>query len=191
MAVDDIVTVVLKDRAMYNKSGGGLTLSGGEPTMQPEFSLALLRACREEGLHTAIETCGQTKWERLRELLHYTDYLFYDIKTLDSEKHRKGAGTGNERILENARKAAQIETLHMHVRSPMIPGYNDSKEDVTTIARFVTEELGLRSDRYTILRYNKYAEGKFSRLGRTAEQIHLEPQPVEYIESLNDIIRSF
>jgi pyruvate formate lyase activating enzyme len=190
MTVGEIMDVVLKDRKMYEKNSGGLTLSGGDATMQPDFSAALLQSAKAHGLHTVIETCGYTKWEVLERLLRSTDFLFYDIKTLDSERHREGTGFGNELILENAVNAAKMMP-EMHVRCPMIPRFNDSKEDVDALARFVTEELKLPAENFTILRYNKYAEDKYARLDRDEGRTLFEPQSPEYMEMLNAVIHSY
>jgi pyruvate formate lyase activating enzyme len=189
MTVDQVMEVVRKDAAMYRTSGGGITLSGGDPTMQPRFALGLLKKSKELGLHTAIETCGHTSWDVLRSLIDYTDWLFFDIKSMDSERHRQGTGYGNERILENARKAAALNGTMM-VRTPMIPGFNDTKDDVEAILRFVTGELGLPAENFSLLRYNKYAEGKYERLDREKGRQCLEPQTPEYMDSLNEIIRA-
>jgi len=186
---EEVMAVVMKDKAMYKTSGGGITLSGGDPVMQPQFSLALLKKSKENGLHTAMETCGYTKWENLENLLKYTDYLFYDIKTIDREHHKTGTGCDNQLILENAIKAVAV-VRDMHVRCPMIPGFNDTEESVASIAKFVSKELRLPAERFTLLRYNKYAEGKYERLDRENEMPLLEPQATEYMVGLESIIRS-
>ena len=189
MTADEVMATVMKDKAIYKTSGGGITLSGGDPTMQPEFALALLRKSRGSGLNTALETCGHTSWDVLKSLLEYTDFLLFDIKTMDSQRHRTGTGHGNELILENAKKASALD-LAMTVRSPMIPGFNDSKEDVEAIARFVTSELMLPAGRLSLLRYNKYAEGKYERLDRDNERPRFEPQPQEYMDELTAILHN-
>ena len=190
MTVDEVMAVVMKDKAMYKTSGGGLTLSGGDPVMQPKFSEALLKKSKESGLHNAVETCGHTSWEVLESLLRHTDYLFYDIKSTDSQKHKLGTGFDNKLILENAKKAARM-ARDMHVRCPMIPGFNDTPEDVAATVRFVTKELGLPAERFTLLRYNKYAEGKYERLDRDDETPHYEPQTPEYMSQLESVIRAY
>jgi pyruvate formate lyase activating enzyme len=185
----EVLEVALKDKKMYARTGGGLTLSGGDPTMQPDFSEALLKLAKHNKLNTCMESCGQTNWDILERLLKYTDILFFDIKTLDPLKHKEGTGTGNAVILENAKKAAAV-VKDMRVRCPMIPGFNDSPEDVKAIADFVTKELRLPSDHFTILKYNKYAEGKYDKLDREDEVKHLEPQTEDYMDALNAVIES-
>ena len=195
MTVGQVMETVMKDKKEYIKSGGGLTLSGGEATMQSKFSIELLKAAKENGLHTAMETCGETQWKILEEMLGYLDYLFYDFKAMDSEIHKEGVGVGNELIIENAVKAAaycQEHGIFMHVRTPLIPGYNDSREQIREMAEFInnTMKLPLKDGHYSILRYNKYAEGKYDRLGRDVLKHH-EPQTPEYMDELNAIINSF
>jgi len=184
------MAIVIKDKAMYKTSGGGITLSGGEPSMQPEFARALLSKSREMGLNTALETCGHVSWDVLKSLLEFTDFLLFDIKMMDSRRHRAGTGRGNELVLENARRAAALD-LTMTVRSPMIPGFNDSKDDVEAIARFVTDGLGLPAGRLSLLRYNKYAEGKYERLDRDDERPRFEPQSQEYFDELVSIVQTY
>ena len=187
---DEVMAIVIKDKAMYKTSGGGITLSGGEPSMQPEFARALLSKSREMGLNTALETCGHVSWDVLKSLLEFTDFLLFDIKMMDSRRHRAGTGRGNELVLENARRAAALD-LTMTVRSPMIPGFNDSKDDVEAIARFVTDGLGLPAGRLSLLRYNKYAEGKYERLDRDDERPRFEPQSQEYFDELVSIVQTY
>ncbi len=104
--IDELVTELLKDRAYFEKSGGGVTLSGGEPTLQPAFTLELLRSLKERGIQTALDTCGLCSPETLSELLPFVDVLLYDLKLADSVQHREWTGVGNERILENLKRVA-------------------------------------------------------------------------------------
>lgn len=182
---EDVMQIVLRDRAMYRNSGGGMTLSGGEVTAQWQFSLELLRLAKQECLHTAIETCGYCRWDILEQLLEYTDYVMYDIKCVDSERHKYGTGIGNELILENAKKVAQ--TKEVLFRMPLIPGYNDMVEYVAAFARFVREETGLGSSHIELLQYNNLGEEKFNRLGRNDEKPTLERQSDEYMAQLQAV----
>ena len=101
LTVEKVIDIVLRDISYYKNSGGGVTFSGGEPTMQPRFLLACLKKCKEIGIHTALDTCGLVKWPIFDEILPYVDLLLYDIKDMDSEKHKQLTGVGNELILEN------------------------------------------------------------------------------------------
>jgi pyruvate formate lyase activating enzyme len=183
---EEVMQSVVRDRAVYRNSGGGLTVSGGELTMQWEFALELLRLAKQEGMNTAIETCGSCQWEILERLLEYTDYVMYDIKCVDDERHRQGTGVGNGLILENAKKiAAHGKVLF---RMPLIPGYNDSTEWVEALARFVRDETGLDETHIELLQYNNLGEEKFDRLGREGEKPTLQRQDDEVLQRLNQAV---
>jgi pyruvate formate lyase activating enzyme len=182
MTVDEVMEEVIRDRKFYDNSGGGVTLSGGEPAAQPEFALSILRNCKEEGLHTVLDTCGCTTWTTIKDLLKYTDLVLYDIKCLEPKKHCIATGKSNNLILKNAREIAKRKA--MRVRVPLIPGFNDSSEQIITIAKFVATELG--SVHIDLLPYNNWGEGKYERLGRRS--IHLEKQTEEYLENLNKVL---
>ena len=137
MTVDEVMQEVASDDLFYQNSGGGVTLSGGDPPLQWEFAVDLLKTCKERGFHTAIETSGYAEWSILEKVLEYTDLVLYDVKHMDPAKHREGTGKTNELILENARKAAAKRRLW--VRVPLIPGYNDSEENLKATARFAKE----------------------------------------------------
>jgi pyruvate formate lyase activating enzyme len=182
-SVDEVMSEVLRDKRFYANSGGGVTLSGGDPTAQPRFALALLQACKAAGLHTAIETCGCTSWRVFSRLLEHVDLVLFDIKHLDSGKHREGTGRPNALILENAARIARSKP--MRVRVPVIPGFNDSPEAIRAIARFVREELGaLEID---LLPYNRMGESKYEFLGRASFQA--ESGKDEDIERLQAALR--
>ena len=162
--VDYILQELLKDKRFYANSGGGITLSGGEPTAQPEFALSILQKCKEAGLHTAIETCGHTSWPVMEKILEYTDFVLYDIKCIDPEKHKKATGRDNSLILSNARQIARYKP--MKIRVPLIPTFNANVEEISSINRFVKTEL--KVTQIELLTYNKFGESKYERLGRTA-----------------------
>jgi pyruvate formate lyase activating enzyme len=182
MAKDGVIQEVLKDAKFYENSGGGVTLSGGEPTAQPEFALSILRDCKEAGLHTALDTSGYVQWSAMKRLLEYTDLVLYDIKIMDTKKHREATGRPNRLILENAKRIARCRP--MRVRVPVIPNFNDSPEDVRAIARFVREEMG--SVDIDLLPYNKLGEVKYDNLGRFC--FTAEVQGEEHMEYLEKIV---
>lgn len=183
MSVDEVVKEVLQDRAFYQSSGGGVTLSGGEVTLQPEFAREVLKQCKQEGLHTALETCGLCSWEVMQSLLEYTDLVLYDIKHIDASSHKAGTGHKNDIILENARKIAREKSIK--IRVPLIPEYNDSTETIRGIAAFV-RALPDHVD-MELLPYNPLGEGKSERLGRKRVD-HKEVQSEAYVESLREIV---
>lgn len=164
MTVAAVMEEIMADEDYYRNSGGGVTLSGGESTLQPEFVRALLRACRARGLHTAIESNLLVSWERLRSLMELTDLLMFDVKLLDSEKHRKWTGAPNEVILANVAKLAALG-LPVIVRTPIIPGVNDEESVITEISELVSRLPALQY--YELLPYNPLAESKYSRLGKS------------------------
>jgi len=189
VTVADVINEVIKDRSFYWDSGGGVTLSGGEPTMQPDFTLALLRACKDRGIHTAIETCGYTSWRVIETLLPYVDLFLYDIKKLNKKEHKIGTGKDNKLILENAERLAKSNTK-LKIRMPMIPGFNDSEEDVLSLLSFVKEKLDLSGKDIELLRYNKLGEVKYARMGCPHKSPSLEPQSDEYFNSLANLLKN-
>jgi len=182
MTTDEVVSEVMKDVKFYRKSGGGVTLSGGEPLFQPEFALEILQKCKSMGLHTVLETCGLAPWSTMEKLLAYVDYVLYDIKHLDTRKHRKGTKRSNELILENAKMVSVCKP--MKVRIPLIPAFNDSPDDIRAIARFVKSELD--SAEMELLAYNKMGESKYERLGRKPVPLGLQDE--QHMQSLRDIV---
>ena len=186
MTVAEVMDEIMRDKLFYDNSGGGVTLSGGDPTMQSKFSLQLLRKCKENGLHTAIETCGYSSWATIEGLLAYLDYVLYDIKCLEPVKHRNATGKHNRMIIENARKIAGRTA--MKIRVPLVPQFNDSSKDVEAIGRFTRQELGLSASHLELLRYNKLGEGKYERLDRECDRRSFEPQSEEKVRELETII---
>ena len=183
--MSEVMKEVLKDRKFYEMSGGGITLSGGEATFQPDFASTLFKASKDLGIHTALETCGYVSWKILESLLEHIDFVLYDIKHWDSERHRRGTGFSNELILENARKTA--ERKPMKVRVPLIPGFNDSKHDVRSIAAFVASLPN--QIEMELLAYNPLGEGKYERLGK-GEKEHKEVQTETHIDGLRGVAES-
>jgi glycyl-radical enzyme activating protein len=185
MTREEILETIRRDRVFYDTSHGGVTVGGGEPTMQAKFVAGLLEACRAEGLHTAIETCGFTPWDNFESVISHVDQLLMDIKHMDSDKHKKWTGVGNEQILENARRAVQT-VEHMVIRLPLIPGFNDDEENLRKLGRFVADELpGV--DRLDILPYHSTGESKSKRLDREYSLNDLET----FERSEIDKIRAF
>lgn len=129
---------VAADKNFYANSGGGITISGGEPTVQWEFALELLKACRQAGINTCVETCMQTKPEILAQFYPLTDYMITDIKNMDTEVHKKWSGVGNEQILANIEQTVKAG-VNLTIRIPIIPGVNDSEENIHATGQFIRE----------------------------------------------------
>ena len=162
VTVDEVLQEVLKDVKFYKKSGGGVTLSGGEPLAQPRFATQLFARCKREGLHTTLDTCGCAPWPIIRELLEYVDLVLFDIKHLDAAKHAEATGRDNRLILDNAKRIAKRKP--MRVRVPLIPGFNDSAAVVGEIVAFVRQELG--GAVIDLLPYNRLGEIKYAFLDK-------------------------
>jgi pyruvate formate lyase activating enzyme len=172
--VDDVLRVVEEDDAFYARSGGGLTVSGGEPLSQGAFVLALLQAARERGIDTAIETSGLCNWNTLREVAPLANRIFFDIKCLDSQKHERVTGVSNEKILDNFKRLrAALPELDVVVRTPVIPGVNDSEGEIQAIATFVRKAGP--GCRYELLPYHGFGEPKYTKLGKHYRLSHLQP----------------
>lgn len=177
--VDEVVQRVLKDAAFYKKSGGGVTLSGGEPLSQPEFALGLLTECKNADLHTAVDTTGHVGWQTIEEILPFTDLFLYDLKHMDSEAHKRATGVPNERILENARLIAS-HGGRLQVRIPVIPGVNDSDENIEASGRYCAE-LGEAVTVVQVLPYHRMGSAKYRRLQRCDPMPPTEPPSAEQI----------
>jgi glycyl-radical enzyme activating protein len=136
MTVDEIYAVITRDR-QYWGSGGGLTLTGGEPFLQPDFALAILQRSHQAMIHTAAETCGAVPWASIEPSLPFLDWLFFDIKHLNPEKHREGTGRSNRQILQNARRLAREFPGRMVYRLVVIPGFNDMEQHLLEVAGFI------------------------------------------------------
>jgi pyruvate formate lyase activating enzyme len=157
LSVEEVIKVVKKDQIYYQNSDGGMTVSGGEPTAQPDFLLELMKAAQEEYLHTCLDTCGFAKWESLKKVLEYTNLVLFDCKHLDPAEHQRLTGVDNNLILDNLEKIAK-SGVPVRVRLPLIPGYNDSESNISNTGQLV-HRLGLKDIDlipYHILGANKY-----------------------------------
>jgi pyruvate formate lyase activating enzyme len=164
MTVEEVIRIVEEDGAFYSRSGGGLTLSGGEPLDQPGFSLALLEKAQSRGLRTAIETSGLARWEILEAVCRHADQVFYDIKSLDRKRHVAGTGVDNTRIAENLKKlCSDFPSLPITVRTPVVPGFNDSAAEIRAIRDFLS---AISADViHELLPYHRFGESKYRSLG--------------------------
>jgi pyruvate formate lyase activating enzyme len=199
MAAEDVVAEVMRDRVFYETSGGGVTLSGGEPALQPDFSREVLAQCKAQGLHTAIETCGNVPWTSLEGLLPVTDLVMMDLKHVDSEKHRAATGAGNERILANARQLA-LTRRPLVFRTPVVPGVNDTPAEIAAIAAFVRELVSLRGISsngsgpaelsWELLPFHRLAADKYRSLGLDYRARVLNPPPKDQMAVLAESAQS-
>jgi pyruvate formate lyase activating enzyme len=164
MTVAQAMAEIERDVAFYDQSGGGVTLSGGEPLMQPDFLLALLQACQQAELHTALDTCGFAPWHILDTIRKYVDLFLYDLKFLDDALHRRFTGVSNKRILDNLRALSQ-EGHQIVLRVPIIPGVNNDPDSLRQIAEFAANLPHLAG--LDLLPYHTFAHDKYGRLGKT------------------------
>lgn len=163
VTVEEVMREIRKDSMYYRKSGGGVTLSGGEVLCQPEFAKAILQACQEEGFSTAIETAASVEFSIIQTLLPHIDYVLMDIKHVDGRKHKEFTGKDNQMILENARKIAE-SCANVTVRVPVIPSFNDTKAEISNIAEFASRLRGVQE--LHLLPYHRFGSGKYEALGR-------------------------
>lgn len=172
MSVEEVLTIVGRDRPFFEESGGGLTVSGGEPLFQFEFTKALLVEAKSREIHTCLDTSGFAPWERLEELLPFVDLFLFDVKLLDEKKHRELVGCDLETILENLRSLDKAGAKVV-LRCPIIPGVNDTDEHLLRLAELA---LSLRNlEALEVLPFHKLAVEKYRRLGRAYPFAEVEP----------------
>ncbi len=164
MSVDDCMDLILKDKGFYQRSGGGVTVSGGEPLLQSGFVLELFRACKREGIHTCLESSLHTNWNRIEKVMQYTDLFISDIKLMDSYAHKTHTGVDNRRILRNLTSLA--ESGHdLILRIPVIPTINDSDENIKACADFIESHLHGRIKVLQLLSFMRLGQEKYQSLG--------------------------
>ena len=161
--VDEVLKEVLKDKAFYETSGGGVTFSGGECMLQIDFLAEILKKCKENGIHTAVDTAGHIPFESFEKILPYTDLFLYDIKIFDSQKHKQYVGVGNELILENLKKLFERKAK-LWIRIPIIPDVNDSIEEIQKIKDFL--KTNGTPEKIELLPYHAMGENKYRAIGK-------------------------
>lgn len=164
VTVREVMQTVRRDMPYYSRSGGGLTLSGGESLLQPEFAGALLKAAKALGVSTAMESMGFAKYETIDGILPYLDTYLMDIKHMNAKKHADWCGRENTLMVENARKIASSGKTRLIIRVPVVPGFNDTERELLDIARFADSLPGV--EEIDILPYHNFGEGKYAGLGR-------------------------
>ena len=181
--VDEVLKEVLKDKAFYETSGGGVTFSGGECMLQIDFLAEILKKCKENGIHTAVDTAGHIPFESFEKILPYTDLFLYDIKIFDSQKHKQYVGVGNELILENLKKLFERKAK-LWIRIPIIPDVNDSIEEIRKIKDFL-KTIGT-AEKIELLPYHTMGENKYRAIGKEP-QIFKTPD-AENMKRLKEIL---
>jgi pyruvate formate lyase activating enzyme len=180
--VDRLLAQVLRDLPFYKESGGGVTLSGGEPLLQHRFAAAFLAAARRAGLHTVIETCGHVRWAHMEDVLPDVDLVYFDLKLMDAVQHRQWTGVGNEIILANAHR---LVAVHPDVvfRCPLVPGCTASEENVAALIDLLSK-LGQRS--VHLLPYHNLGEGKLARVESSLRPLGLASLPLAITQRIAD-----
>lgn len=183
MTVDEVSDIVKKDEQFYRAGVGGVTIGGGEPTFQPLFTRALLKKCKENYIHTAVDTCGYTSTSDGLKVLEEVDLLLYDLKGIDPKQHRENTGVSNKLILDNLSHLASMGKPII-IRLPIIPGYNDSAENIKSTAEFLPR---LRSvERVDLMAYHEYGAIKYKQLGRKYK-LQIQPLSQERLNNIKDI----
>jgi pyruvate formate lyase activating enzyme len=187
VSVSGLLKEIARDMPFFRRSGGGVTLGGGEPLFQPDFAHALLKACREQNIHTSVETCGAVDWPHLERLAPWTDLFLYDLKQMDLRRHRWLTGRDNRQVLANLERLAGIHS-QIIVRYPFIPGLNDSEEDMLALIRFLRQVGNVTKVEWSP--YHRYGEFKYGLLGRKYALEGIKTPSAEGLAMANDLLRS-
>jgi pyruvate formate lyase activating enzyme len=170
VSVDELLAELLKDQAYYEKSGGGVTLSGGEPTLQADFVEQLLRGLKEKGISTAIDTCGLCSTDTLDRLLPFTDLVLYDLKLYDADLHRQYTGSSNRQILVNLLHLLDVQPgqpwpFKLWIRTPLIPGATATRDNLTALGYYLSDEITAGVERWELCAFNNLCRDQYARLG--------------------------
>ncbi len=182
VTVAEVMETVEQDRPYYYRSGGGLTLSGGESLCQPEFAGALLRAAKESGISTAMESMACADFGVIEKILPYLDHYLLDIKHMDPAKHKEFTGRSNEFMLENAEKIARSGQSRLSIRVPVIPTFNDSEEEIRAIARYAGNLPNV--EKIHLLPYHRLGQDKYDGLGREYRMRDIVPPEAGHMQEL-------
>lgn len=169
--IEEVMRELLRDKCFYENSGGGVTFSGGECMLQIDFLSEILRECKTEGIHTAVDTAGNVPFSYFERILPFTDLFLYDIKAFSAEKHKEGTGADNARILENAKRLSGKSKILFRI--PVIGGFNDEETEMQKIADFLKD---ISHEKVELLPYHTLGEHKYRALGKKAESFSV-PSP--------------
>ncbi len=186
VTAEDVLKQILLDKTYYRESGGGVTISGGEAMVQRDFTYEVLRLCREENILTAVETNLASSWENIQSLLPVLDLFMLDIKHMDDNEHRNWTGAGNGFVLENLQKLSRVE-IPLIIRTPVIPGVNDSEEVIGKIGVFISQIPNLQY--YELLKFNPLGDTKYQALGKANPFKEALLIPDQIMERLANTVR--
>ena len=188
MTVSEAMAEIEKDIPFFDESGGGATFSGGEPLLQPDFLLALLRACKDKEIHTALDTCGFASWKVLDRVRRYVDLFLYDLKIMDEARHQEYTGMTNKLILKNLRMLSE-QAHNIVLRLPIVPGINDSDENLRQIGEFAAALPHLNE--VEVLPYHQIAIEKYHRLDKVYDLPETHPPSDARVAEIVQILRGY
>ena len=188
MTVEEIVGEIEKDRVFYNHSGGGLTISGGEPLLQLGFTMELLKACAQGHISVGADTCGHVPWADVEQVLPYVDFFLWDIKHMDPEKHLELTGVSNDLILSNI-QAVSDRGGTIYIRIPVIPGYNDSEENIRATCKFASSRLSVVE--VDLLPVHHLGRARYENLGRSYPLDHVSLISDESMQDMKRLVESY
>ncbi len=183
---EEVTVKLLADRAFYEQSGGGVTFSGGEPLLQADFLVEILKELKAEGIHTAVDTCGEVPWEAFEKVLTYTDMFLYDVKHLDVKKHREWTGVPNGRILENLQNLS-LAGAAVEIRTPVIPGVNDDRETLCGIAKMLSAMDNVTA--WRLLPYHSMGKAKYDSIGQAYNMPEIEMPDNVFMRRLQEELK--
>jgi len=186
VSVTELMGEIRKDVIYYRRSGGGITLSGGEVLFQPDFAVALLKACKAEGFHTAVETTAYADYTVIERLLPWLDLAMCDLKHVDPVKHKQFTGISNERILENLRRIG-LSGTHLVIRVPVVPTFNATPAEIAMIATYAATIPGV--EQMHLLPYHRLGEGKYQGLGQPYALSGIEPLHGNQMQDLLEVAK--
>jgi pyruvate formate lyase activating enzyme len=186
VSVDDVMAVVREDAKFYEHSGGGVTLSGGEPLTQGAFTTALLAQCQAEGFHTALDTSGHAAWRVLRRVIPHVDLVLYDVKHISPRQHKRYTGASNRLILTNLRRLCEVG-VPIEIRMPIIPTLNDAQKTISATARLLGSLPNITGVR--LLPYHRLAGSKYQSLGRENTLPDVAPPSLQHLQQIAEWMR--
>jgi pyruvate formate lyase activating enzyme len=187
ITTDELFNIVKKDEEYYRKSGGGVTLGGGEPTFQPDFTYSMIKKCKENRIHIALDTCGYTTTDLGFKLLLEADLLLYDIKGMISDQHVKNTTVPNDRILRNLKRRDETGKPVI-IRMPIVPRYNDSEQNLRLTAEFLSKLNCV--ERIDLLPYHEMGKTKYKQLGREYK-CYAEPPSMKYMQNIKNLLEKY
>ena len=187
--IETLVDKALDDKLFIDESKGGITLSGGEPLLQPQFAAEFLRACKKKGFHTALDTTGFAGWEAAKPVFEAADLILFDIKHMDSLKHKALTGVPNELILQNLIRLHELEK-EIYIRVPVIPGMNDDEKNLRNMASFIQDKLDAKYKVF-LLPFHNLGNAKLQSLEQEDKCLYLEPPTALHMQSLKAILEEY